>query len=73
MRHLIVSPAKLEAENRKQVLPLEQNFAFKTIAHVDRMAERCFLDHIVNPRRQNQPEILDSSQTALETRRGFEN
>lgn len=73
MRHLVVSPAKLEAENRKQVFSLEQDLAFKAITHVDRMAERCLLDHIVNPRRQNQPEILDSSQTALETRGGLEN
>lgn len=48
MRHLIVRPAELEAENRKQVFPLEQNSAFESVAQIDRMIQGSLVDDIVD-------------------------
>lgn len=59
MRHLVVRPAELETENWKQILPFKKHPAFVTIAEVYRMVKRCFIDHIVHARCQNQPQILE--------------
>lgn len=48
MCHLIVRSAELEAENRKQVFPLEQNSTFETVTEVDRMIQRSLVDDIVD-------------------------
>ena len=65
MRHLVVSPAKLEAEHRKQILPLEKNTAFQAIAEVNGMVQWCFIDDVVDPRCQNQSQILDPSKNRI--------
>ena len=48
MCHLIVRSAELEAENRKQVFPLEQNSTFETVTEVDRMVQGSLVDDIVD-------------------------
>lgn len=60
MRHFVVRSTELETEDGEHVLSLEKDLAFEAIAEVDSMVQWCFFDDIVNPRRQNQPEILDS-------------
>ena len=35
MRHLVVSSAQLEAEDGKEILPLEEDTAFQPVAEVD--------------------------------------
>ena len=65
MRHLVVSPAQLETEHRKQILPLEKYAAFQAIAEVNGMVEWCFVDDVVDSRCQNQSEILDSSRNRI--------
>lgn len=49
MCHLIVCATELEAENREEVLPLEENSAFETITEVHCMVKRSLVDNIVNP------------------------
>ena len=65
MRHLIVSPTELEAEDGKQILPLEKNAAFQAIAEVNGMMKWCFVDDVVDSRCQNQSQVLDSSRNRI--------
>lgn len=59
MSHLVVGTTELEAKHRQQILPLEQNPSFQSVAHVDRMGQRGLFNDIVNPGCQDQPEILE--------------
>lgn len=59
MRHLVIRPAKLETENRKQVLSLQKDPTFQSVAEVDGVGKRRFAYHVVYARCQNQPEILE--------------
>jgi hypothetical protein len=48
MSHLVVRATKLEAEDRKQVLSLEEDSALEPVAEVDGMVKRAFVDNIVH-------------------------
>jgi hypothetical protein len=59
MGHLVVSASELEAEDRQQVLSLEQDSALKPVAEVDGMVKRALVDNIVDSRCEDQSQILD--------------
>lgn len=59
MSHLIVCSAKLEAEYREHVLPLEEHSAFHAVTEVDGMVKWGFGGYFVNAGRQNQAKILE--------------
>jgi hypothetical protein len=58
MCHFVVRTPQLEAEHGLQVLSLEHDIAFKSIAQVLRYREGCFLHYLVDARGENKAEIL---------------
>lgn len=59
MRHLVVRAPQLEAKDRLQVLPLEQDAAFQPCAKVLGMMQRRLLDCFVHPRREDELHVLE--------------
>lgn len=61
VRHLVVGSSKLEAEDRLEVLALQQDLAFESITHVGGSRQRGFLDNIVDTRGENKFKVLQPS------------
>lgn len=58
MGHLVVGPAHLEAEHGLEVLTLHEDLVAQPVGQVDGAGERSHLDDIVNPRCENESQIL---------------
>ena len=58
MSHLVVGAAQLEAEDGKQILPLQENPTFQSVAEVDGVVEGGLVNHIVDSGGQDQAQVL---------------
>lgn len=58
MGHFVVGPSQLERKDWLQILALEQNMAFETVAEVDCMCERGLFDDIVDAGCENEAQVL---------------
>lgn len=58
MRHLVVGPTHLKAEHWLEVLTLHEDLVTQSVCQVDGAGERSHFDDIVDPRCENESQIL---------------
>lgn len=58
MRHLVICSSQLEAEDWKKILSFQENLTFKSIAEINCMSQRCFVQDFIDARGEDETKIL---------------
>lgn len=58
MRHLVVGSSQLEAKDWEKILSFQENLTFKSIAEVNCMSQRCFVQDFIDARGEDETKIL---------------
>lgn len=58
MRHLVIGSSQLKAKDWKKILSFQENHTFKSIAEIDCMSQRCFVQDFIDARGEDKTKIL---------------
>lgn len=58
MRHFVIGSPQFEAKHWEKILPFQENLTFKSIADVNCMSQRCFVQDFIDARGEDETKIL---------------
>lgn len=58
MGHFIIGSPQLEAKDWEKILSFQENLTLKSIADINRMSQRCFVQSFIDAGREDETKIL---------------
>lgn len=58
MRHFIIGSPQLEAKDWEKILSFQENLTFKSIADINCMSQRCFVQDFIDAGSEDETKVL---------------